>query len=165
MNYQQGDIFVTANPSAWLGRAINTIQRINSSDNSSTYTHAGIIISPLGTTYESLWTIRRGHISKYSGHRILIGRHKHMTKGVYQNCWNAVRRHEGQRYPWWRLILHLYRPLAKYISNGKHPVCSELVAKFLVPTGSIVYWRGKCPDDIADMIHKWRDWKVLLERR
>jgi len=35
--------------------------------------------------------------------------------------------------------------------------------KFLCKAGLAVAWRGWNPDDVADMIHNWRDWEIIFE--
>ena len=159
---KKGDIFCTRNPMA-LGRAINGMQLFWSTDNESTYSHSGIIISDEGATFESLWTIKKANIDKYRGMRVLIGRHVKMTPESFKLGWDVVKRHEGQLYPFHRLILHIIPPMAKYLSTGRFPVCSELVAKFLCGCGFMRTWKGKNPDHIADMIRKWDDYDVVHE--
>ncbi|MBC2712071.1 MAG: hypothetical protein HGJ94_14125 [Desulfosarcina sp.] len=156
-----GDIFCTRNP-MWLGRAINSVQKFNSVDNESSYSHAGIIID-LHLTFESLWTIKKGSLSAYEEKKVLIGRHTKMTQDLFEAGIAPVLKHEGQMYPVWRLVLHLIPPMAKYISNGKNPVCSELVAKFLAACGLLDSWKGRNPDHIADMIRKFRCFDVVFE--
>lgn len=164
IKYEAGMLFCTNNPSAVLGRMINAVQKFHSPDNESTYTHAGIIISDQGHTFESLWKIRRNHIREYAGSKLIIGRHVKMNLTLFSKGWVVVRQHDGQMYPFWRLPLHLYRPLAKYISTGNFPVCSELACKFMVSCGLMDYWKGRNPDDVADMIRKWKDYEIIYER-
>jgi len=158
----KGDIFCTRNP-MMLGRIINWNQKFWSSDNESTYSHAGIILDPDGTTFESLWTIKKSHLSRYKGKKILIGRHIKMDEWRFSIGWLNVKRHQGQLYPFHRLFLMIIPPVAKYISTGRFPVCSELTAKFLCETHLLDFWKGKNPDDIADMIHKWREYEIVFE--
>lgn len=162
MKLQPGDIFCV-NSGTWLAKSINVAQKFHSSDNQSKYAHAGIIINETGSTFESLWTIRRSHLDDYIGKEILIGRNEHMTPPVFLDGWATVAKHDGQSYPWWRIPLHLFKPIAKYASTGKYPVCSELVCEFLQACGLLREWRGKNPDDVADMIHRWRGWSVVFE--
>lgn len=160
---EPGDIFCTRNP-MWLGRAINAVQRFHSVDNQSEYSHAGIVIDPDGGSFESLWTIRRSHIDIYEGKKVLVGRHEDMTRAMATNGLEALyQEHLGQIYPAHRLIFHLIPPLAKYISSGHFPVCSELAAKFLCKCGLLGYWKGVNPDHIADMIHNFRYFEVVYE--
>ncbi len=162
MKLLPGMIFCTNNDT-WLSKTINAVQKFNATDGQSKYAHAGIIINETGSSYESLWTIRRAHIREYIGKEILIGRHEAMTRPLFLKGWANIAVHDGQGYPWWRLPLHLFKPIAKYASSGKFPVCSELACKFLKECGLVDEWRGKNPDDIADMIHKWRGWSVVFE--
>lgn len=161
MELKPGDIFCTRNPMA-LGRAINFVQKANSEDNQSKYSHAGIIIGPAGRTFESLWTIRKSYLIAYGGMEVLIGRNEHMTPELFEHGWKNVKRHEGQCYPFWRIPMHII-PFVSKMGSGKWPVCSELACKFLEAVDLVDYWRGKCPDDIADMIHKWKGWSTVYE--
>jgi len=161
MKLQPGDIFLTNNPMA-LGRAINFVQKLNSSDNQSKYSHAGIITSEGGDTFESLWTIRQSTLLPYKNHEILIGRNVDMTLDLYQLGWKAVKQHKGQMYPFWRLPLHLL-PATSKIGSGNWPVCSELVCKFLEACDLVGFWKGKNPDNVADMIIRWKGWSTVFE--
>jgi len=157
-----GDIFCTRNPMA-LGRAINQIQKFWSSDNESEYSHSGIICNPKGITFESLWTIRYSKLDAYAGKQVIIGRHFGMNQEAFDEGIRGIAKHEKQIYPFHRLLFHLFPPAAKYISSGGFPVCSELVCKFLCKAGLMPTWKGKNPDHVADMIHKWRTWEVVFE--
>ena len=163
INLQPGDIFCTRNPMA-LGRAINAIQTFWASDNESKYSHAGIILDTEGTTYEALWTIKEQNLEEaYIGCGVLIGRTHFMTRAKFEAGLAEVLPFEGRIYPFHRLALHLIPPMAKYISTGQYLVCSELTARFLVGAKCMTSWRGKNPDHLADMIRKWRTWKVVFE--
>jgi hypothetical protein len=153
-----GNIFCTENP-MWLGRSISAIQKFWSVDNEATYSHAGIIETSGGETFESLWTIKRSHINKYLGKRILIGESNIPIQTQLDALYKVVKDHQGQWYPFWRLGFHLLPPLAKYISSGKFPVCSELVVKKEIQSGVKIWgkrWQGKNPDHVADAIRKWK---------
>jgi hypothetical protein len=155
-----GDIFVSQNP-MMLGIIINAVQKFWSADNQSEYSHAGIIINPNGETFESLYTIRRSHIDKYTGKKVMIARHTAMTDQLFTHGFSQIIKHDGQIYPYHRLPLFLVPFLAKYISTGLFPVCSELVCKFLVKCGLRENWSGVNPDHIADMM-KGRVWMVVF---
>jgi len=161
---KQGDIFVTRNPMA-LGRAINFVQKIWSFDNESTYSHAGIIISPYGDTLESLSTIKSQKIAQsYAGKNILIGRHIDMTYKNFLTGFRSVRKLRGSWYPFHRLPLFIIPPLAKYVHTGRFLVCSELVDKFLWNAGvAQAFYKGRNPDHIADMIKRWKGWATVFE--
>ena len=182
MKLKRGDIFCSRNPMA-LGRAINFIQKIHAKDNQSEYSHAGIIVvggelRECGT-FEALWTNKQQNFLKaYRGKKVLIGRHKGMTLPLFSKGWNGIKKHEGKWYAGHRLFFFFIPFVAKYISLGLG-VCSELVGKFISKsgvnatsselvakfreTGESFYWRGLNPDDIADMIHKWKDYDVIFE--
>jgi len=161
MNLQPGDIFCINNPKIH-GRMINFVQKMRSSDNESKYSHSGIITSEGGDTFESLWTIRKSTLTPYTGHEILIGRNKHMTLELYQLGWKAVKYHEGQRYPFWRIPLNLFSSTSK-IGTGNWADCSEMACKFLEACDLVGFWKGKNPDNVADMIHKWKGWSTVFE--
>lgn len=157
-----GDIFCTENP-MWLGRAINSVQRFQDIENDSRYSHAGIITGQDGTTFEALWTVKRSTLKNYIGKRIIIGRHANMTKLIFQQAYVEILKHEGQWYPFHRLVFFLIPPLAKYIHVLNRPVCSELAAKFLVHAGIFKTWAGKNPNYLADIMTWWRSWKIIYE--
>lgn len=152
---EPGMIFCTRNPMA-LGRAINFIQKFWSRDNQSEYSHAGIIKDSYGETFESLWTIRFSDLSRYIGNKILIGKLVGVRpEDIHDSLMQVIRDHCGEVYPFWRLGFHLFPPIAKYISSGAFPVCSELMFKFVKLAGivRIGRWQGRNPDDAADFIH------------
>jgi len=159
---KRGDIFCTRNP-MWLGRMINAVQTFWAADNHSEYSHAGIITDPDGTTFESLWTIRHNHIDKYEGAQVLIGRHMCINSAMFEHGWERIRGHQGQIYPFHRLLLHIIPPVAKYVATGRFPVCSELVCKFLWEITLVRTWAGKNPDHVADMIKLYRGFEVVYE--
>jgi hypothetical protein len=159
-----GDIFCTANP-MWLGKAIVFVEKLHSSDNQAEYGHSGIIMAADGTTFEALWTNKKQNLfTAYNGKKILIGRHKRMTPEAFQKGWDVIKNREGEVYAGHRLFLFFIPFLAKYINLGLG-VCSELAGKFIAGSGIVsgFWWKGKNPDHIADMIHKWKDWEVVFE--
>lgn len=156
-----GDCFCTRNP-MMLGRAINFVQKLHSKDNRSKYSHAGIMINP-ETSFEALWTNRKQDFFKaYAGTEVLIGRHKKMNLYRFGLGWQGIQKHEGKVYAGHRLFLFFIPFMAKYLSLGLG-VCSELTMKFLYKAGLAEAWRGWNPDDVADMIHKWKDWEIIFE--
>jgi hypothetical protein len=157
-----GDIFCTENPMA-IGRAINAVQAFWDPDGESKYSHSGIIISETGETSEALWTIKKSNIDQYAGKPIIIGRHRDMTLKLFRQAYGRIESQEGAWYPLWRLPLHLFPPLAKYICFTSMPVCSEWTSKFLQAAGIFHDWSGKTPDYLADMIIRWRWWDVVYE--
>lgn len=166
MELKKGDIFCTRNPMA-LGMAINAMQKLWSKDNESTYSHAGIIVeggsSEEAVTFEALWTNKRQNLyDAYRGKKVLIGRNVHMTDELFQKGWEGVKHHEGQVYAGYRLPLFFVPFLAKYLSLGLG-VCSELAMKFLYKADLSDAWRGWNPDDVADMIHNYKDYCIIFE--
>ncbi|MCK9341128.1 MAG: hypothetical protein M0P37_05200 [Synergistaceae bacterium] len=161
MNIKPGDIFCTRNP-MWLGRAINFVQKIGSKDNQSEYSHAGIILTADGETFEALWRNGRQNIFEaYKGKKVLVGRHIEMDPEKFGAGWNGIKHHEGKWYAGHRLLLHLI-PLASKLSFGM-AVCSEIVMKFLCKAGIADTWAGWNPDDVADMIHNYKVYEVVFE--
>ena len=164
MKLQPGDIFCSKNPMA-LGRAINAVQAFWARDNSSEYSHAGIILNKQGTTYEALWTVRSQYLREaYGGSKVLIGRHRRMDLKKFARGIKYIAHHTGQFYPFWRLPLHLIPPCARMLSFTDRLVCSELTKKFLV--GAVICelpYAGETPDGIADMIKKFDAWDVVFE--
>jgi len=165
IDFNVGQIFASRNP-MMMGRAINGVQKFWSQDNSSEYSHAGIIISSSGDTFESLWTVKKSHISKYVGQKILVGSLVGPSEdNLKSSISTIITDHEGKIYPVWRLVLHLFPPLAKYISTGLYPVCSELTFKHikLSGIGKIGKWQGKTPDNVADFIKNDRSCCPIFE--
>lgn len=180
-----GDVVCTANP-MWLGKAINFVQKVNSKDNESTYSHALIIlhdgkvdtVMPLArikqhekryidvndaVTFEALWTNKcQKFLDAYVGKQVLIGRHEDMTIEKALNGWRGVAHHKGKLYAGHRLLFFFIPFVAKYFNLGLG-VCSELVMKFLCCAGVEENWKGWNPDDVADMIKKHKKWKVVYE--
>ena len=164
ISLQPGDVFCTKNPMA-LGRAICFVQKIHASDNQAEYSHSGVILDKGGTTFEALWTNKRQNLfHAYQGKKVLIGRHDKMTSEAFQAGWERIKHHEGHWYAGHRIAFFLIPFVAKYLNVGLG-VCSELTAKFITGTGIIsgFYWKGKNPDHIADMIHRWKGWHVVYE--
>lgn len=146
-----------------LGRAIRKVQNLWAKDNKSTYSHAGIIINPDGTTYESLWHVKSQNLFEaYKGAKVLIARHDSMDMARFLKGYKLVRdEHDGDFYPFYRLIFHLVPPLAK-LSIGR-VVCSELVAKFLYSLKLFPYYNGCNPDNLHDHIKWARGWSIVFE--
>jgi hypothetical protein len=171
-----GDVFCTENP-FFMGRAICAMERFWDLDKKAEFSHSFFTISDK-TGREVLWTKRdRDFREHYRGSKILIGRHKDMTplkasKGImalekfmpeYYSKWHFLKRH----YPWWRIVLHIIPPLAKYISTGNYMVCSEYTKRFIDETGvnggyGYNFWKGANPGTIENMIYNWKRWEVVF---
>jgi len=156
-----GDIFLTRNP-MWLGRLINFVQKFWSQDDNSKYSHAGIIMSKYGDTFESLWTIKASNLKEYKNKEIIILRFKNMSARRFRNGMNAVFEHKGQLYPFHKLTLMLIPPLGKKINFGS-VVCSELTAKFIKFSGWDIYWKGMSPDGLDDFTKNHRDCDIVFK--
>ena len=166
MKLRRGDIFCARNP-MMLGKAINFVQKIQAKDNQSEYSHSGIIViggelEECGT-FEALWTNKQQRFYKaYKGKKVLIGRHKDMNLKLFNRGWNGIKKHEGKWYAGHRLLFHLIPLAPKYLCLG-FGVCSELTMKFLYKAGLAPAWKGWNPDDVADMIHNYRDYEIIFE--
>ena len=157
-----GDVFCSQNP-MMLGRMINAVQKFHSKDNKSEYSHSGVILDSSGTTFEALWTNRKQNLFEaYKGKKVLIGRHVDMVPAIFAVGWVGVKKHEGKRYAWHRLPLFFIPFVAKYANAGLC-VCSELTMKFLCHCRLAPAWKGWTPDDVADMIIKWREYETIFE--
>lgn len=162
----RGDIFCTKNP-MMLGKAINFVQKLHAKDNQSEYSHSGIIVmgGALGdaVTFEALWTNKcQPFYEAYKGKKVVIGRHKDMTLKIFNRGWNGIKHHKGKCYAGWRLPLFFVPFLAKYLNLGLG-VCSELTMKFLFKAGLSDCWKGWNPDDVSDMLHRWKDYEIIFE--
>jgi len=38
-----------------------------------------------------------------------------------------------------------------------------MACKFLEACDLVGFWKGKNPDNVADMIHKWKGWSTVFE--
>ena len=167
MKLKRGDIFCSRNPMC-LGRAINFIQKVRAKDNQSEYSHSGVIVVGgdviEAISFEALWTNKkRGFYPAYKGMKVLVGRHKDMNLKSFNAGWNGIKKHEGKWYAGHRLLLFSFVPfLLKYLTSI-WGVCSELTMKFLFKAGLASAWKGWNPDDVADMIHNYKDYEVVFE--
>ena len=157
-----GDIFLSRNPMA-LGRAINAVQLFWSADNKSKYSHAGIILNSAGRTLEALWTVKEQDFYKaYAGQEVLVGRWHFMDWERFDAGMKFIDGRIGKPYPFHRLLFFMLPPLAKYLSVGPL-VCSELTAKFLVGADALEYYKGRNPDDLADIVVHRKRWTTVFE--
>jgi len=173
-----GDVFATRNPQA-LGRGINAVQWVWSHDGKSTFSHTGIILDTKGTTFEALWTLRKGSIYDYVGEKVCIARWGGMTDEIAKQALDTLMaEQEGKIYPGWRVPLHIVPPVAKFLTwGGRFAVCSELTAKFLYIIHQQNGWTdqyetkwprhshycGTNPDMLSDEWHRWRGWGIGFE--
>jgi hypothetical protein len=147
-----------------LGRIINAFQKFWSKDNESKYSHSGFMLDSQ-TSFEALWMNKKQDFFKaYGGRNVLIGRNKKMTPIRFREGWRGIKHHEGKPYAGHRLFFFMIPFVAKYCNLGL-AVCSELTMKFLFKTGLAGMWQGWNPDDVADMIRKWKNWDIVFEGR
>ena len=160
-----GDVFCASDPSSrLLGAGIRLAEKIWSHDNKAEYGHSGIIADESGTTLEALWTFKSQNLFKaYKGKNLLIARP--LVDSPVKEAAIAWIKKEAMddRYPWWRLGLHLLGPLAKVGFTGRL-VCSEWTAKYLwylqIRHGQ---YRGTNPDTLADEWIEGRRFDIVFK--
>jgi hypothetical protein len=174
VNLEIGDVFLTEN-SAFLGDIINFWQKLESHDDKSVYSHAGIILSKDGQTFEALNTgIKQSALSKRVGQKVLIARPVHEVEAPFWDISEfckvraidqLLRDYDGRIYPYWRIAFQLIPFASKYISaHGKFLVCSELVAKYLSLIGArYEHYLGATPDDLHDEWRFWKNFDIIYE--
>lgn len=178
-----GDILLTSNPQG-IGTVIRWFQELQGDP--AFYTHTAIIPDSFfitGYILDANGTLDYKTIKKYKNKPICVIRNREMTPELYiKGFINGLSDNIGQRYPYYRLILHaidnigncLLRKFhvkpkihtAKLI-NFDNPVCSEWAAQFFVASGisSFKYdWEGINPDDFDDCRQKYpEDWETIFE--
>lgn len=161
LEVRAGDLFCVRSAGP-LSYAIMAVERFNSKDDRAEFGHSGVITDALGSTFEALTTLRYGSLDRYSGKPMLIARPVlKLTRAPVQRfdrqaaINRVISEHQGQVYPFWRILLHLVPPASKYLSvAGKWLVCSEVVAKVESRMGVLSGpYAGRNPDDLAD---RWR---------
>lgn len=177
------DFFVTRNPWPVVRTPINMIQAWNSPNRSAQYNHAGLIIDTAGTTLEAGIRIEGKRFHRIGRKNIWADYANVQTMIVRCNaaiaieerrniCADLVGRFDGTLYPYWRLPLFAYPPLARRVSVKKFGVCSELVSMAFVQARAMESWVGISPDDLADMArmctgcpcdYDWQRWQILYE--
>ena len=164
MIYQPGDIFTTCAP-GWASKLILRGQAFWALDGEAKYSHAGVILDRDGRTFESRLTrIGFYNITDFKGCPVLVGRYESMTKDIFESAMGPlVALYNGDRYPWWRLLFHIVPPLARKIGNGDFALCSEFVGRFLKRTAIVDFATGWNPDNIADMMSRWKGWHIIYE--
>lgn len=170
-NVRLGDVFVTSNDTK-LGFLIRLAEKFWAKDGKARFGHAGIILDSRGTTFEALPDgLKYSTLDEYCGSEVMI------TRPVQSLTHNPILRlnkaialrkvvacHLGQKYPYWRILLHIIPPLARRISKGERLVCSELTAKYLREIGA---WgevvAGINPDDLADAFEVRDSFDVIFD--
>lgn len=164
-----GDVFCSYNP-WWTGKAIVAVQKFWDGD--AEYGHAGIITNPVaGETLEALGEIEVGNLDRYKGKQVLIARPLTTLRGrkiEAIECVHSIKalkdKQLGRVYPWWRIMLHLFPPLARKVGTGDFLVCSELTAKYLYYIGARGnQYKGVTPDNLADEWLHWRNFEVIFK--
>lgn len=158
MDILTGDTFSTENPMA-LGKIINANQWLWSRDNEAIFSHSGILMDNVGTTFEALWTVKSQNLFQaYKKQRVIIARPK-VPMVIKQKALDGIiEEHKGKIYPLWRLGLHILPPLAKISIFKKHLVCSEITAKYEYYCGvRHKHYPGATPDTLVDEWRKWKD--------
>jgi hypothetical protein len=149
IDLRPGDMFVVRTKS-WIANGIIAVEHIYSQDHEAEFNHAGIILDEKGNTFESLGNIDHYNLDLYKGCPIFIARHTDMTTETFNLGMASIIKYDGKKYPWWRLGLFL-AGWAEHLYRIDRPVCSELVALFLKPSGLRPdhSW-GVSPDNLAD---------------
>ena len=162
-----GDVFATASPKG-PSKAIRAIEKFWSKDGEAEYSHTGIVADSYGETFEALWTgYGDGNLfDDYYRTKIIIVRYMGFAGMLPFSALQQLRnKYKGRKYPYWRLLMHVFPPLAK-ISLAKMPVCSELTALNAHMIGARgPTWAGVTPDMLVDEWRKWRDFLVVFEGR
>jgi hypothetical protein len=163
LNVRRGDIFCVG-LDTWFAKSIMAVEEFWASDKNAKFGHSGIIVSSQGDTFEALFRTEYSHLSRYKGYPILIARPKCETTISDTVISSLIAKHKGQRYPAWRLLFHMFPPLARRIGRGNYLVCSELTAKYLsrcnIRPGPYL---GVNPDTLADEIRHWKEYDIILE--
>ncbi len=170
---QIGDIFCANHGSEIAAECILAAEKFWSADRRAKYSHAGIITSTEGDTFEALSEgVKRCSLQKYEGKQIKIIRpeqslagnalHFKRKRDEYQRL---IQQYDGKRYPWWRIPLHIIPPLARFIRlDGQDAVCSEIVGLYLFNLGCIIEQPfGLTPDNISDIGTTHRTMEVVYE--
>ncbi len=171
LTLQVGDVFAV-NSGSPISQLINKVSGFNSADGVSTFNHAGIITddgvipaTDILQTFEALRKLDLYDLQKYRGREIIIARPNAELSVRRHAILRLIQKHRGQSYPWWRIPLHLYPPLARKLSyKGKYLVCSELVAKYELYLGiRNLDFTGTTPDKLAEEWEHWRDFEVIYQ--
>ena len=159
---KRGDVCGTRNPMA-LGRGINAVQWLWSRDNESKYSHSLMFLDS-ERTFEALWTNKsQDFLQTYRGKRVIIARPLVSDKAKDRALKQLTKRHSGQRYPFWRIPMHIFPPLAK-ICAFERLVCSELTAKYLWLAGARhEQYAGTNCDTLADEWRCWGNFEIIYE--
>jgi hypothetical protein len=161
LDLKPGDVFLVQSP-GWVSRWIMAIQRFWSADNAAKYTHSGIITTSNGNTIEMVGKgVVNALLSDHGGKPILIARHDTMDLPTFAAAIPNTHRRLGESYPVYRMLFHLFPPLAK--CGVSRVVCSELVAEFLYFSGIIDYWPGVNPDELEEMFRNWKGFEIVYE--
>jgi hypothetical protein len=174
LNIRRGDVFVVRS-SGVIPWSIRLAELIWSSDHEAKYNHCGIVLSPAMDTLEVLWTVKHASLWRYAGKDIAVYRPMRTLQDGFCDSMPITpadkdyaiklieKHHKGSWYPVHRLILHLFRPLAK-ISTGDFLVCSELVAKYLWHVDARGrQFAGANPDMLADEWRYWRNYQLIYQ--
>ena len=151
-----------------LQKAINRVQKFWSKDGKSKYGHAGIITSRHGNTYEARWMVGPSKLwENYGDQDLLIVRHNAMNPRTFRKgIMITYRAYHNDFYPFYRLVFHMFPPLAK-LNTGK-AVCSELCCRMLYEVEMFPYYNGATPDNLHDHVCwgiKEGEWSIVFEQR
>jgi hypothetical protein len=149
IDLRPGDRFVVKTK-GFVANAIISIEHIISPDHEADMNHGGIIIDKEGNTFEALSKIDHYNIKQYIGCPMVISHNKFMTDERFLRGYKSILQYDGQKYPWWRLVLFILG-LADDLHRINRPVCTELLRMF--DNGSSIWlnepW-GTSPDNVHD---------------
>lgn len=166
-----GDVFCCTGSMKFVSAAIRIIEKFQSKDNEAIYGHSGIVANDSGLILDTLWRVQWNRLDEYRGQQVLVARPTttpsgyKITEETKKAALDAIAKEGlGRMYPAYRFILHLLKPVAKYVSTGKYLVCSERTAKYLaaIAARGEVY-AGINPDDLADEWRRWKNFDVIYE--
>ena len=168
IDLKTGDFFAVQGK-GFISKIINALQKFWSRDHASVYSHAGLIIDSEGTTLEALnkGTLASQNLFKaYHGRQIIIVRYDNLTPNIYKLAIKALNKEfKGEKYPFYRLLLHIFPPLAKLHFWGRG-VCSEVVAYYLWEIAARhKWWASTNPDTLADEWRNWKNYTIVAERK
>ncbi len=191
---EPGDLLLTSNPDG-LGTVIRWFQELEGDE--AIYTHVAImpqkyVMERKKMLIEANKVLDYRPIAQYIGKRILLIRHKDMTPETYRKGYKEIKDNLGQKYPYWRLLLHAIDNFSNYFLRLFHvkplvhvarlvkidyPVCSEWAAQFLLeadldltrnilPEMNIKEWGGINPDHFDDWSQMYPMlWERVFEGR
>ncbi|MBF0102047.1 MAG: hypothetical protein HQK77_14185 [Desulfobacterales bacterium] len=159
---KRGDIFLTRSE-GFLGQAIRTFENIWDPDVRADWNHGGFFYNECPA--ESIEALPEGITGRrwpqeFGGEKILIARHELMDDVRFWQGFQRVEMEIGEPYPFHRLILHAFKPLAEINLSGMN-VCTEIVQMFCFFAGLTTDRHGWNPHDITNWIWQGPPWRIV----